>query len=502
MKDKPLGAARFGKPARLTQLFLILSLGGLIVTPLVLSDFGFSWLLVFLAVLLLEICLYPSVAYLAQSDSSLPTMPVFSLAYALQFAFPIFSQEHTFLLLGGEVRYLLEKDVAIALLLAIGGISTLQIGYYWFQKSSYRRVLPVAHLPLKKSKAVAYCIMVGILLPILFTFQGIIPEEFQQPLSSILRVLQNQILVVIAILGWLFYGRKESKFYGVWMYALVLIAAMRGISGGSIEEAVVPIGILFVVKWLHTGRVPVAPIVATALLVVFLSPVKADYRQRAWLGEDPELAEQSSLTRGKVWLEQAAEYWQETLSGGREISEATSTATGRADFIHQVAYIYSMTPSVIPYQYGKTYSFFLVSFIPRIIWPDKPTAGSANGYYAVTYGVTSEEGAKTTTFGVSILGEAFMNFGWAGVILIMLVQGIFIGAMQHSFGGKISGPGGQAVFLCFFVYFLNGIGSSAEIMFGGILQNLLLGYVLLLWAREKPLQFSNSTSRRVVEQNA
>ena len=468
------------------QLFLILSLGGLIVAPLVLSDFGFSWLLVVLAVLLLEICLYPSAAYLARGDSSLPTMPVFSLAYALQFAFPIFSQEDTFLLMGGEVRFLLEKDVAIALLLAIGGISALQLGYYWFQRSSYRKVVPVAQLPLKKSKAVAYCILVGVLLPILFTFQGIIPEEFQQPLSSILRVLQNQILVVIAILGWLFYGRKESKFYGLWMYALVLIAAMRGVSGGSIEDAVVPIGILFVVKWLHTGKVPVAPIVATALLVVFLSPVKADYRQRAWLGDDPDLAEQSSLTRGKVWLEQAAEYWQDTISGAREISEATSSATGRADFIHQVAYIYSMTPSVIPYQYGKTYSFFLVSFIPRIIWPDKPTAGSANSFYAVTYGVTSEEGAKTTTFGVSILGEAFMNFGWPGVILIMLVQGIFIGAMQHSFGGKISGPGGQAVFLCFFVYFLNGIGSSAEIMFGGILQNLLLGYVLLLWAREKP----------------
>jgi hypothetical protein len=68
----------------------------------------------------------------------------------------------------------------------------------------------------------------------------------------------------------------------------------------------------------------------------------------------------------------------------------------------------------------------------------------------------------------------------------MLIEGILIGAMQHSFGGKESGPGGQAVFLAFFVYFLNGIGSSAEIMFGGILQNLLLGYVLLLWAREKP----------------
>lgn len=484
------------------QLYLVVSVCTLIVVPLILSEYGYSWLQGFLGLLLLEICLYPSALYLARRESALPTMPVFCLAYALQFAFPIFTQEDTFLLMGAEVRYLAEKEVAIALLLAIAGICSLQLGYYWFQRSNYRKVVPVARLPLKKSKALVYCVLVGLFLPLLFTFKGIIPEEFQQPLSAILRVLQNQVLVVIAILGWLFYGRKESKLYGVWLYGLVLVAAMRGISAGSLEEAVVPIGVFFVVKWLYTGRVPIAPILAAAVLVVFLSPAKSDYRQRTWFGEDPELAEQSSLTKGRLWIEQATDYWQETFAGSRDISEATSSATGRADFIHQVAYIYSMTPSVVPYQYGKTYSFFLVSFIPRLLWPDKPTAGSANGFYAVTYGITSEEGAKTTTFGVSILGEAFMNFGWPGVVLIMLLQGIFIGAMQHSFGGKVSGPGGQAVFLCFFVYFLNGIGSSAEIMFGGILQNLLLGYVLLLWAKEKPSRMESSHAPRVAEQNA
>ncbi len=470
---------------RAIQLYLVGSAAALMIIPLILGEYEYSWAKTFLGLMLLLICFFPAALYLARRESGLPTMPVFCLAYALQFALPVFTQEDSFLLMNAEVRFLAESDVVIAILLAIAGISSLQIGYYWFQRSRYRKVVPVAHLPLKKSKALAYCILVGIFLPILFTFQGIIPAELQQPLSSILRLLQNQVLVVIAILGWLYYGRKESRLYAVWLYALILIAAMRGISGGSLEDAVVPIGVFFVVKWLYTGRVPVTPIVVTALLVVFLSPVKGDYRQRAWLGEDPALADESSLTKGKLWLDQAVDYWGDTLSGKRDITEATSSAAGRTDFIHQVAYIYSMTPSEVPYQYGKTYSFFLVSFIPRIIWPDKPLAGSANGFYAVTYGVTSEEGAKTTTFGVSILGEAFINFGWAGVILIMLIQGILIGVMQHSFGGTISGPGGQAVFLCFFVYFLNGIGSSAEIMFGGILQNLLTGYLLLLWAREK-----------------
>jgi hypothetical protein len=472
---------------RSMRIYYIASACLLATVPLILDQGEFTWLKGFLGVLLTLVCVYPAVRYLAEHENSLPSLPVFCLAYALQFALPTFIHDDTFMLAAKETKYLEYVDVIAALVMAIIGIVALQAGYYWIQRSSYRRVIPVAHLPLRKSRAVTYCVLVGILLPLLFTFQGIIPDEFQQPLSSVFRLLQNQVLVVIGILGWLYYDRKESKLYGVWLYGLVIVVSIRGVSSGFLEEALIPLGVLFVVKWLYTRRIPVMPIIATLALFIFLSPVKSNYRQEAT--ENVNMGEQSSLTKGVVWIQQAVEYWEDTYSGSRDLTEATSSASDRADFIHQVAHIYSMTPSEVPYQYGKSYSFFAVALIPRIIWPDKPLSGSANGFYAVTYGVTSEEGVKTTTFGVSILGEAFMNFGWAGVVLIMLFQGILIGAMQHSFGGQISGPGGQAVFLAFFVYFLNGIGSSAEIMFGGIIQNLICGYLILLWAREKPIRF-------------
>jgi hypothetical protein len=475
------------RPGLLLSLFLTVSVCAVLVLPFLLSSYAdYRFESVALATLLLAVCSYPAVRYYARAETGLPTLPVFCLAYALQFAVPIFTHDDTFLLAGAEVKYLANEDVISALLMAILGILCLQVGFYWFLKSSYRHTIPVARLPLNKRKALLYCIIVGLLLPLLFTFQGLIPDEFQQPLSSILRLLQNQVLVVIGILGWLYFSREGSRIYGLWLYGLVLIASMRGISSGMLEEAIIPIGVLFVVKWLYTRRIPVMPIITTVLIIVILSPVKADYRQQA--GQNPELADQSSLVRGTAWIWAAVEYWEDTFTGRWDLVEATSSATSRADFIHQVAHIYSMTPSVIPYQYGGTYSFFIVAMIPRVIWPDKPTAGSANNFYAVSYGVSTEEGVKTTTFGISILGEAFINFGWFGVGLIMLLQGIVIGMLHHAFGSDSSGPGGQAIFLAFFVYFLNGIGSSAEIMFGGILQNLLCGYFLLLWAREKQIK--------------
>jgi hypothetical protein len=412
-------------------------------------------------------------------------MPMLCAAYALQFAVPFFTHEAAMELAHGENKYLSDADVSAALLMAIVGVSLLQAAYYWFRQSHFRKTAPVAELHLKKSKAVLYCALVGIFVPVLFTFRGIIPEEFQQPLSSIFRLLENQVLVAIGVVGWIVYGRKDSKWYTIWLYLMVVLVAVRGISSGSLENALVPIGVLFFIKWLYTRRIAAVPILATIGMIIFLSPVKADYREKIWFGDAAETAELSFTDKAFFWVGQATEYWSDTLSGSHDLAEATASATGRVDFIHQVAHIHSMTPSVIPYQNGETYSYFLVAFIPRVLWPDKPVAGNANIFYAVTYGITTEEGSKTTTFGVSVLGEAFINFGWYGVVLIMLLQGLIISVLEHIFGGPRSGPGGAAVFVAFFVFFMNGIGSSVEILFGNILQNLAAGYFLLLWAREK-----------------
>ena len=478
--------ARWRRLSQLMRLFVVSGICAVAIMPLVLSEFGYSPLQSVLAILLCQFCLYPTVRYFAWREKGLPAMPIFCIAYGVQFALPFFTHDATIELSQAEVKYLGDADVTAALLMALVGIIALQFAYYWFRETQIRRVVPVAELNLKKSKAILYCILVGIIVPLLFTFRGIIPEEYQQPLSSILRLLQNQVLVVIGVLGWLVYSRRESKWFAVWLYGLVIVAALRGVSTGTLEEAVLPIGVLFLVKWMHTRRVSFATIAAVFALVLFLSPVKADYREQIWYGATADASEMSTPAKALFWLTQATEYWADTLSGSRNLGEATASASGRADFIHQVAHIHSLTPSLVPYQYGETYSYFIVALIPRVLWPDKPQAGNANGFFAVTYGLTSEEGAKTTTFGVSLLGEAFINFGWAGVVVIMLIQGFFISLLERMFGGIASGAGGQAVFIAFFVFFLNGIGSSAEIVFGNILQNLLCGYFLLLWAREKP----------------
>ena len=474
------------KTSQAMKLYLGASVVAVTVIPLIFSWYEYHSVQVFLAMILLVVCLYPSARYFSRKESGIPTLAILCFAYALQFSLPIFTREATFELMAREVRYLENADVIAALLMAIVGVGLLQLGYYRFREGRLIRLVPNANLPLNKFRAILYCLVVGFVLPFVFTIKDIIPEEYQAPLSSILTLLQNQILVVIAILGWLVYSRRGSRWFVVALYGAVAIAALRGVGNGILEHALVPISVLFIVKWIHTRRIPVGAIVAVGVIVLFLSPVKNDFRQRVM--SDPggeELADQSLILKAGAWVDQASVYWLETLRGDRDLTEATSGATLRTDLIHQVAHIHSMTPSVVPFQYGETYSYFAVSLIPRLLWPDKPTAGSANRFFGVNYGLQTEEGAKITTYGISILGEAYINFGWPGVFVIMLFQGLILGVLQHAFGESRSGPGGQAVFLAFFVFFLNGIGSSAEILFGNVIQNLFCGYFLLLWARER-----------------
>lgn len=471
--------------AHLLKLFFAWAISMVLVLPLVLGELGYQPQHSFLAILLLAICLYPTVRYFAHKEGGLPTIPIFSMAFALQFAVPIFTREATIELAMGETRLLDDSDVTAALLMANIGILALLIGYYSFQKLPFRKAVPVAQLHLNQTKAVLCCLLLGAVLPLLFNFRAIIPQEYQLPLSAILTVLQNQVYVAIGVLGWLVYGRKASKWYAVWLYALIAITALQGISTGILEQALIPIGVLFIIRWLYTRRISLTLAAGVIGLILFFSPVKGEYRQQLRQDDSSGNAEMSAVARASLWIRQAGDYWTDTLSGKRDLAEATAGAASRADFVHQVAYIHSMTPAEVPYQYGRTYSYFAVALIPRALWANKPEAGSANNFFAVNYGLLTEEGAKTTTFGMSLLGESFINFGWAGVVFVMLIQGLAIAVLEWIFGSRMSGAGGQAVFIAFFVFFLNGIGSSAEILFGNILQNLLFGYVLLWWAREK-----------------
>ncbi len=453
-------------------------LGATILLPVLLSGYSYSVREMILAMILLDVCLYPTLRYFARQESDLPVLPVLCLSFAVQYTLPIFSQEPGIPLAFG-FRYLNGADIEAALVLTIAGVILLEASYYFIVSRKALSSLPAVSLPLTKGRAEIYCVSVFIIFMLLPWLVTALTTETYLQVSSIINLLQNQVLVAIAVLGWFVYSGQASWWHRILLHVVVATVALRSFSTTMVELMMLPLAVLFMTRWLYLRRLPVMQLATIALLFLFLSPVKHDIRRS--VGEDLQTAEASATTRASDWIEQASIHWLDTLSGRRDLSESVSYAAERTDMIHNFAHIYSLTPSVLPYQYGDTYTYLAITWIPRVIWPEKPQANAANNYYAVAYEISTEEGIKHSSFGVSLIAEGYINFGVAGVFLIMIVLGGVLATLQHVFAGPSSGPGGQAIFVATFVYFLNGIGTSAEIMFGGLIQNLLCAS-LLLWS--------------------
>jgi hypothetical protein len=454
-----------------------------LVLPAVLSSYNYSALQLLLAMVLLDVCLYPTFRYLLRKEG-LPILPLLCLAFAVQYAIPIFTQEPAVQVTDG-FRYLDDRDILAALVLTIIGVVALQIAYYALNYRKTVTLVPRVKLSLNVRRAEIFCFSVFLLSLFLNRVHSVLSEETFLQFSSVITLLQNQIIVAIGILGWLAFTERGNRWHKILLYVVVAVAAAKGFASTMMETMMAPLAVLFMSKWFYTRRLPLSMLVLISALFLFLSPVKKDIRMSNVLAGNLTAAEVSTTDRATDWISQSLSYWSEAFSGRRDFAETSSDAASRTDLIHSFAHIHSLTPSVVPYQYGDTYSYLAIAWIPRMIWPEKPTAKGANDFFAIAYNVSTEEGVKTSTFGITLMGEGYINFGIGGVILVMAFLGLVTSLLEDIFAGSESGPGGRAIFLAAFVYFLNGIGSSAEQMFGSILQNLVCGYILLLWAREK-----------------
>ncbi len=75
---------------------------------------------------------------------------------------------------------------------------------------------------------------------------------------------------------------------------------------------------------------------------------------------------------------------------------------------------------------GDTMKYALIVFIPRIIWSDKPAIAviGAELYTAVT-------GGSGTYISPGLFAEAYWDFGWFGVPLMMVPYGILLGVLSR-----------------------------------------------------------------------
>jgi hypothetical protein len=166
----------------------------------------------------------------------------------------------------------------------------------------------------------------------------------------------------------------------------------------------------------------------------------------------------------------------QTGSSAGIIQETTS----RFDLLHRFAYVGDLTPSKVPFYNGSTYSYFFLGWVPRRVWPNKPSATDSSHQLDVDYELlydfqAYENGAN---IGIGLLPEAWVNFSWLGVLFIMLLQGILLSAINHALNSPRS-EGGRAIYLSVMILSLNGIGTTFALLFTSLFQNVIANSILL-----------------------
>jgi hypothetical protein len=176
-------------------------------------------------------------------------------------------------------------------------------------------------------------------------------------------------------------------------------------------------------KLLVDGRLPKMWLVAMLVFIAVGFPVLQANRVVV-RGQHGANSTQVGANIGKS-LEQAIEA-RSKVSTGRDRSQ---TFAERLSLKASVETIVTKTGDIAPFQHGYTLTPLISAFVPRLIWPDKPSVEVGrimNKEFRIS-------DVADTFISPSHLGELYWNFGWIGVVVGMTLIGLLLGYLGRRF---------------------------------------------------------------------
>jgi hypothetical protein len=306
-----------------------------------------------------------------------------------------------------------------------------------------------------------------------FNFLG---EGLRQPVAIMLTTVP---LLAFAVLFRRVLRGEAQPIDKVLVGAFLVIRTIAGLSSGWLGSFASIIILCGGVYALERQRLPRLALVCVVFCILFFQIGKQDFRRTYWTPDQP--VAEGQVERVGFWIKSSFDRWSTALNdpSGEELSENLSFTLARMSLLAQTADVIDQTPSHVPYQNGRLYSYLLYTWIPRAIWPDKPSMSEANQFYQVAYGVTEEEHLDKVSIAIGVLTEAYINFGWIGVVVIMFILGIFFDFYSRFFFAETSGLVVSSLGIVLLPQML-AIESQMAQYVGGLVQQTLLSLLVML----------------------
>lgn len=435
----------------------------------------------------LLLALFPVISYFGWREhaesSTVPLFPLMAFMFWLSFSVPAFWGRDSLIGPSGE-RHIPTFAIDAALIAATLGVTAMWAGYRirLGQRAKTRELL-LFKSTTNSHTYLWFITFIG-LVGLRFIDRSVqaLPAGLSQPVKI---AVQFTPIAAFALLVLEYFRGRTTYLDRIGLAIYVAARLAVGLASGWLGSAVATGLVLifaYVMKW---RRLPTIPLAATLLVILFLQPGKENFRSRFWYG-----GEEGGVTeRIYEWGAESTRLWKDALLGqsGGEWRDLGVSAVSRFDLVHQAANVIDYTPAVVPYQHGRLYSYLLVTYIPRFVWPNKPSVNDANRWYQVAYGLTDEENLDLVSIACGFLTEAYINFGWVGIPLVMFGIGMFLDYVERVLLSRSSGIYFNAVGLALVPQLIS-VEAQLGQYIAGIVQMIALTTIVLLpvlvWRRK------------------
>ena len=415
------------------------------------------------ATLIVMLGAFPSlVSMISRREAGLlPLIQLHGLFYSIIFGLPVFSS---------KMNWSRVNSAAITdtLVMTIFGLIFLYIGYYASRGLYSRTLRPIQFLnnvSLERRIWIAWILygmnMMFQLVPAL----GSLPSVGQ--LSTPLGYLSTGLLFLLAL------DKVVSKKHLVLLTAAIFFSLTIKLLSGSLAQAVfllVFLGILYRAK---KRTLPWGFIFISCFIAIMLNPIKGKYREYTQVVVD--LAPQSYFYKARMFYKATYDHYLNDDSIPSDgIAPVVVDRIGHS--ITAFADVIAMTPEQVPYWFGGSYQTLWTSFIPRLLWPDKPqaTIGNEFGYRYKQLPIYD----KSTSHNLPWLAEFYANFGTFGVVVGMFAVGVLFRFLVQKLSVPIS-SGIEYVLGTTITFSLFYAESNFALMVGALLTPYLAMLVLL-----------------------
>jgi len=221
------------------------------------------------------------------------------------------------------------------------------------------------------------------------------------------------IALAIAFIAYFYFKKTGDRRYKIWRYfawGTFLLGLFYALPSCSRMSAIVPVIIYLIIRWYIWERNLWHILMVMAMAVVFLFPFGNACRHPKAL-----ISYQITSERNQVVSESPASL---VLNSGKFAADSFLSRINQSMILsaiinHQL------------FEYGSSFKEIALVFSPpRFIWKNKPMSANADGNeFGHRIGVLASDD-RITGVGPTIVGDWYMNFGLAGIVLGMLLMGM------------------------------------------------------------------------------